>query len=463
MADRAQLRDWDLQHVWHPYTQMRDFARDEFPIITHASGRKLIDADGREYWDGTASMWLNVHGHQVPELDEALRAQLGKVAHSTLLAQAGEASILLARRLAHHTRMPRAFFSDNGSTAVESAIKMALQYWHLEGHQGKSRIASFDGAYHGDTLGAIAAAPVPEFHAAFRDVLGPGPVRLRWPDTTRGPHPRDPDATRDWALGLASDALSKHRKGLAAVVVEPLVQCVGGLRIMPPGYLRGLRQLCTESDVLLIADEVATAFGRTGTMLACEHEDVTPDLLALGKGLTGGYLPLAATMASDAVYEAFLGEHSDMRAFYHGHSYTGNALGCAVASANLDLLEGMLPGLPAKAEWLGSQVAPFSDLPFVGEVRHKGFLVGFDLVKDKRTMEPFAWQSRAGWAIHLEARKRGLLARPYASTGLFVPPIASTREELSAMLAIYHDATLAATPALERLAQESWPRIQEVP
>lgn len=461
--DRESLRRWDLEHVWHPYTQMQDLAGDDFPIIERAEGRRLFDVDGRAYWDGTASMWLNVHGHRVPEIDEAIRAQLGRVAHTTLLGQASVPAVRLAKRLAGHCRLPHVFYSDNGSTAVEAGIKIALQYWHLQGRRSKRRIASFDGAYHGDTLGAIAAAPVPEFHAAFGDAIGPGPVRLPWPDTTRGPHPRDPDATREWALQEASQTLQEQGDRLAAVVVEPLVQCVGGLRIMPEGYLKGLRQLCTENEVLLVADEVATGFGRTGRMLACDHEGVTPDLLALGKGMTGGYMPLAATLATKQVYEAFLGTVGDMRAFYHGHSYTGNALGCAAALASLDLLERELPGLPEKAAWLGRQVAPFASLPFVGEVRHKGFLVGFDLVKDKSTMEPFAWQSRAGWAIHLEARKRGLLARPYASTGLLVPPLASTKEELRTMLDIYHDAVLAAAPRLQTLASETWPDIAEVP
>lgn len=462
-VDRNELRRWDLEHVWHPYTQMADLADDDFPIIARAEGRRLFDVDGTAYWDGTASMWLNVHGHHVSELDRAVRQQLDQVAHATLLGQASVPSILLAKRLAAHTGLPRVFFSDNGSTAVESALKMALQYWVQKGRPAKSRIASFDGAYHGDTLGAIAVAPVPAFHAAFERILPAAPIRLPWPDTVRGPHPRDGDATRDWALGEASRILTRHREELAAVLVEPMVQVVGGLRLMPKGYLAGLRKLCTEHDVLLILDEVATGFGRTGRMFAFQHEDARPDLLAIGKGVTGGYLPLAATLATEEVHSSFLGSHASRRAFYHGHSYSGNALGCAVALASLDLLERLLPNLQAKANWLASRLASFRSIPHVGDVRQCGLFVGFDLVRDAKSMEPFPWQTRASWSVYREAKKRGLLARPYASTGLFVPPLASTQAELTEMVRIYEQALWAAQPELDRLARESWPHLVEVP
>ncbi|MHB8633690.1 MAG: adenosylmethionine--8-amino-7-oxononanoate transaminase [Thermoplasmatota archaeon] len=460
---RDLLRALDLKHVWHPYTQMRDLAKDDFPIIASARGGKLTDVDGRSWWDATSSMWLNVHGHRVPKLDAALRRQLSKVAHTTLLGQSHEGAIRLATRLAGHARLPRVFFSDNGSTAVEAALKIALQYWALEGRPDKRGIASFDGAYHGDTLGAIAAAPVPEFHHAFEKVMGAPPVRLPWPDTTRGPHPGDPDATREWALEEAQRIVAKERSRLAAVIVEPLLQFVGGLRIMPRGYLAGLRRLCTENEVLLILDEVATGFGRTAAMFAGDHEGVRGDLLALGKGLTGGYLPVAATLATNRVYEPFLGRYEDLRAFYHGHSFSGNPLGCAVALASLDLLERRLPRLPALALHVARTVDGWDDIPYVGEVRHLGLAAGFDLVTERKGMQAFPWASRAGWVVHLEARQRGLLARPYASTALFVPPLSSTRGELSEMLALYREALVAAGPALRARAARSWPTIHEVP
>lgn len=471
---RDALRAWDLDHVWHPYTQMREYERDHaaghVPIIVGAQGRKLIDVDGREWWDATGSMWLNVHGHRVPEIDAAITAQLGKVAHSTLLGQASEPSILLARRLAQHAGLPHVFFSDNGSTAVESAIKIALQFWHLEhgASNRKTRIASFDGAYHGDTLGAIAAAPVPEFHAAFAAVLPQAPIRLPWPDARKmsaevsRPLSGDSDVVA-WGLAEADAILSRHAHELAAVVVEPMVQFVGGLRIMPRGYLAGLRKLCTQHDVLLIFDEVATGFGRTGRMFAGDHEDVRPDLLALGKGITGGYLPLAATLATNEIYDAFLGDYADMRAFYHGHSYSGNQLACAAALANLDLLEPMLPSLPEKAAWLAKELESLRGLPFVGDVRSLGFAAGIDLVMDQTSRHAFPWASRAGWAVYKEALARGMIARPYASTALFVPPIATPHSELRAMLDIYCDAIVAAEGKLASLARQAWPDIEEVP
>jgi adenosylmethionine---8-amino-7-oxononanoate aminotransferase len=463
-VDRARLRALDLAHVWHPYTQTQDLAASDYPIIERGEGRRLFDVDGRAYWDGTSSMWLCVHGHRVPELDRALVEQAGRIAHATTLGQAVVPNVELAARLARASGLPRAMFSSDGSSAVETALKMAFQHWAQRGRPEKVRLASFDGAYHGDTLGAIAAAPVPDFHAAFAGVLGQPPVRLPWPDTTRGPHPRDPDATRDWALAQADAILRRHRDTLAAVVVEP-VQVVGGVRIPPRGWLRGLRDLCRDHDVLLALDEVATGFGRTGTLFAFEREGARPDLLALGKGLAGGYLPMAATLASEEVHASFLGSYEDRRAFYHGHSYAGNALGSAVALASLDLLERELPGLPAKAEAFGRMLAPLADHPFVGEVRHVGLLAGVDLVADKPSLRPFPWTQRAGWAVHREAMSRGLLARPYASTGLLVPPVGSTPPELEEMVRIYGEALDAATPELRRLAAEPapGPEVAEVP
>jgi adenosylmethionine-8-amino-7-oxononanoate transaminase len=460
-VDRELLRRWDLRHVWHPYTQQRDLAAADFPILVRGEGCKVFDADGTAYWDGTSSMWLNVHGHCVPELDEALAKQAASIAHGTLLGQSTAPAIEYAHRIATASGVPRVFYSDNGSTAVESALKMAIQFWAQQGRPEKCRIASFDGAYHGDTLGAIAAAPVPAFHSAFASILPAPPIRLPWPDTLRGPHPRDAAATSAWALREAEQVLEHHAGQLAAVIVEPLVQMVGGARIMPPGYLRGLAQACKRHDVLLILDEVATGFGRTGRLFAYQHENVRPDLVALGKGITGGYLPLAATLATDEVHDAFLGAYADRKAFYHGHSYSGNALGCAVALASLELLQDRWPHIQDAAAWMSKRLARMQGIPHVAQVRHIGHIAGFDLVR--HGLEPFPWQTRAPWSIYAQAKSRGLLARPYASTGLFVPPLSATKEELGAMLDIYEDSLWAAQPELDRLAAEEWPPLVEVP
>ncbi len=384
--DREQLRALDLQHVWHPYTQMQDLAALDFPIIERAEGRKLIDVDGREYWDGVSSIWLNVHGHRVPEIDQAIRAQLDKVAHTTTLGQGNVPSILLAERLARLSGLPRVFFS--------------------------------------------------------------GTVQLPFPDTYRGPKPDDPEATRDWALAAARNTFRTHGSNLAALIVEPMVQGVGGMRVMPPGYLTGLRQLCDEHGVLLIADEVATGFGRTGTMFACQHEGVVPDLMALGKGLTGGYMPLAATLASERIYEGFLGAHREGRQLFHGHSFTGNQLGCAAALANVDLLEPKIPEVISKAAWLDGRMQPWTDLPHVGTLTGMGFMRGVELVAGRARRTRFEPSARAGWQVYLEAKKRGMLARPYGNTALFLPPLGSTRRELEIMADIYEQALAAAMPAL---------------
>jgi len=455
--DRDRLRSLDLAHVWHPYTQMQDLADDDFPIIERAEGRRLSDVDGRAYWDGVASIWLNVHGHRVPHIDAAIQAQLGKVAHSTLLGQGNVPSIELAARLARLAPegLERVFYSDNGSTAVEGALKIALQAWHLRGRPQKNRILSFEGGYHGDTLGCVAAAYVPAFHAAFRGALPQPTEPLPWPDTYRGVTDADgrpltdPEAVCAATLEAVDARLRIEGPRTAAVIVEPMVQGVGGIRVMPSGFLRGLRDLCTEHEVLLVADEVATGFGRTGRAFACDHEQVTPDLMAVGKGITGGYLPLAATLATEGLYETFLGPHEEGRQLFHGHSYTGNQLGCAAALASLDLLEPMLPGLPARGRRIAERLAASAEEPFVGDVRGLGFMHGLELVADKATKRPFPAAARAAWRVFRHARARGLLVRPYANIALFVPPLASTEEELDEMLGLYAQALRDARGDLE--------------
>ncbi|MFO1533766.1 MAG: aspartate aminotransferase family protein, partial [Thermoplasmatota archaeon] len=370
------------------------------------------------------------------------------VAHSTTLGQGSVPSILLAERLARLSDLQHVLYSDSGSTAVEAAIKIALQYFHQNGEPERTGIASLEGAYHGDTLGAVAAAPVPAFHAAFKDFLGDGPVQLPFPDTYRGPHPGDDAATRDWALGKAQEILARHGKRLAVLIVEPMVQGVGGMRAMPKGYLAGLRALCDEHGVLLVADEVATGFGRTGKMFACHHEDVLPDLMAVGKGLSGGYLPLAATLASDAVFQGFMGRHEESRQLFHGHSFTGNQLGCAAALANIALLEPMLADVQEKSAWLDTRLAPWRDIPIVGNVTGLGFMRGVELVADKSTKEPFAATARAAQQVYLEAKARGMLARPYGNTGLFLPPLATPRDELATMSDLYEASLRAAARRL---------------
>lgn len=440
-TDRELLRELDRRHVWHPYTQMQEYAQEDPVIVERGEGMRLMDVDGRWYWDGISSIWLNVHGHRVEAIDRAIIDQLGKVAHSTLLTQANVPSILLAARLARLAPpgLTRVFYSDNGAGAVEVALKLAIQYWYHRGRPAKQKVLSFAAGYHGDTLGAVGIAPVEVFHKPFAHLL-PQNLQVPYPYCYRSPWGEDPaTCTREY-LALVEAKLREHADELAAVFVEPMVQGVGGIVVMPSGYLRGLRELCTRYGVLLVADEVATGFGRTGRLWACDHEGVAPDLMAVGKGITGGYLPLAATLATDEVYAAFLGTYAERKTFFHGHSYTGNQLACAAALASLDLLEELLPALPARAAFLARSLERFRHLRFVGDVRQLGMMVGLELVADKATKTPFPWEERVGWVVARRARELGLLVRPYASISIFMPPLAATEAELQEMLDLFYQA-----------------------
>ncbi len=315
----------DHAHLWHPFTQQRQWCEEEPLMIERAEGTTLVAADGRRYIDGVSSLWCNVHGHRHPLIDQAVREQLERVAHSTMLGLSHPGAAELAARLAEIApgRLSRVFYSDSGSTATEVALKMAFQYWQQRGgqHVRRTSFVHLRDAYHGDTLGSVSVGGIGLFHSAYRPLLF-------------STHAAEPGDAADLERVLAA-----REEEIAAVIVEPLVQGAAGIVVHPPGYLAAVRELCDRFGVLLICDEVATGFGRTGTMFACEQEGVEPDFLCLAKGLTGGYLPLAATLATEEVYEGFLGAHEDFRTFFHGHTYTGNPLACAAALANLDAFE----------------------------------------------------------------------------------------------------------------------------
>ncbi len=448
------LRQADLDHVWHPYTQMRTYAERQPPIIEEAEGRKLKDTEGRWYWDGVSSIWLNVHGHRIDAIDEAIIQQLDEVAHSTLLGQGSVASIELAERLVDHAPdgLTRVFYQDNGSGAVEGALKMALQHWQHQGEPERTRVLSFEGGYHGETLGAIGIAPVDAFHAPFEDKLG-DPLRVAYPNRAKAATPEQQATLVQEHVDALEQTLAEHAHELAACFVEPLVQGVAGIRVMPEGYLSELRRLTREHDVLLVCDEVATGFGRTGAMFACDHENITPDLMAVGKGITGGYLPLAATLVTEEVYETFLGDYEEGRHFYHGHSYTGNQLGCAAARANLTLLEELLPRLEDPIKAIRDGLAPLAEHTFVGQVRQKGFMAGIELVDAEG--EPLPGEKRPGWAVAEAAREQGLLVRPVGNVLIFMPPLASTIEELDEMTGILHKAFKRAETELGELVRKA--------
>jgi len=430
--EKAQLREWDRTVYWHAFTQMAEY--DPF-IIERAEGCRLWDIDGREYIDGVASLWCNVHGHRHPILDAAVREQLGKVTHVTSLGCSNPTSILLAKRLVDlaPAGLRHVFFSDSGATAVEVAIKLAFQYWRQcsDPRPDKTLYAALGDAYHGDTIGAISVGGVDRFNAVFQPLLFEV-RRLPCPDTYRAPPGLADEALTDYYLSQAEQLFRREGHRIAALIGEPLMQCAAGMVAHPPGYLRGIRELTRKHEILLIADEVAVGFGRTGTMFACQQEEVSPDFLCLGKGITGGYLPVAATLTTDTVYEAFLGEYASLRTFFHGHTYGGNPLGCAVALANLEVFqkEKTLEKLPSKISHLQRRLQKIAERPHVGSVRQRGLIAGVELVRDRATKEPFPWTERRGWKVCQIARECGVFLRPLGDVVVIFPPLAVSLEEL---------------------------------
>jgi len=420
------LRSDDVRHVWHPFTPMQAYAEENAPVIVSADGFDLVDESGARYLDGVSSLWCNVHGHRVPEIDQAIADQINRVSHSTLLGLGSEPSIELARRLVEVTPdgLEHVFYSDSGSTSVEAALKIAFQYHQQRGDDGQGRnlFVGLSGAYHGDTIGSVSLGQIDLFHAVYGPLLFetltvPAPVSFRHPDGY------DESSWLDHCQDELERVLRAHRERIAGVVIEPLVQGAAGILVHPEGYLRRLRALTTELGLLLIADEVAVGFGRTGRLFACEHESVAPDLLCLAKGLTGGYLPLAATLATADIYEAFLGDPHDGRTFFHGHTYTGNALGCAAALASLDLFDthGVLDNVRTVTERLTRGLALLDDHPHVGEIRQRGAMVGIELVADRDSMLAFPAERRTGHLVTLAARRRGVVLRPLGDVVVLMP------------------------------------------
>jgi adenosylmethionine-8-amino-7-oxononanoate aminotransferase len=427
------LVDADRRHLWHPFTQMQDWLAEEPLVIDAAEGVYLVDTLGRRYLDGVSSLWCNVHGHRVPEIDRAIQEQLGRVAHTTLLGLASTASIECAEALARviPSGLSRVFFSDAGATAVEIAIKMAYQHHQLRGDGERQEFVALRGGYHGDTIGSVSVGGIDLFHRLFEPLLfhvnhAPQPYCYRCP---LGKEPM----TCGMACADEVEKLFEARKGkIAALVIEPLVQGADGMVTQPKGYLRRMREICDRHGALLVCDEVATGFGRTGTMFAVEQEGVLPDIMTVAKGLTGGYLPLAATLTTERIFESFLGPFASKRTFFHGHTYTGNPLACAAAIASLRLLRErqVIEGLPTKIEALARALAPALDHPHVGEIRQRGLMVGIELVRDRRTREEYPYEARAGHQVILEARKLGAILRPLGNVVVLMPPLAMTEAQL---------------------------------
>ncbi len=444
------LADWDRTYLWHPFTQMQEWEQEEPLIIERGKGSYLIDTGGKKYLDGTSSIWVNLHGHRHPALDRAIKTQLDKIAHSTFLGLSNPPAIQLARELIRIAPkgLRRVFYSDNGSTAVEVALKMAVQYWQQRRPEAgpKNTFLHLKLAYHGDTLGAVSVGNIELFHGRFKSLLFPTreadpPYCYRCPLNLIHP------SCHMACLDPIEQILKERHRELAGFIIEPLVQAAAGMITAPPGYLTRVRELCTKYHVLLIADEVATGFGRTGKMFACQHEGVTPDLMAISKGLTGGYMPLAATLTTEEIYKGFLGKYEDFTTFFHGHSYTGNPLGCAVALANLEVFknEKTLARLQPKIKTMARLLQPLRQLPHVGDIRQRGLMAAIELVEDKKAKTPYPLEARIGYRITAEARRQGLLLRPLGHIMVLMPPLSTDTSTLRHMVTILHESITTVT------------------
>jgi adenosylmethionine-8-amino-7-oxononanoate aminotransferase len=445
MLDKETLVAWDKRYLWHPFTQMQDWLTEDVVIIERGEGCYLIDTAGNRYIDGTASMWTNVHGHNHPELNTALKTQLEKIAHTTLLGYSNIPAIQLAQKLVEITPagLNKVFYSDNGSTAVEIALKMAYQYWQHKGEPQRKLFIHFDNAYHGDTIGAMSVGGIDSFHTTFDSLLFKG-VRVSAPETYRSARNTDTSgnntAVKTRWLNAVEDALSENAGQIAGIILEPLIQGAGGMLIAPKGFLRELAVLAKRSETLLIVDEVMTGFGRTGKMWACKHEDVTPDILCTAKGLAAGYLPLAATLTTDDIYNAFLGEYSDLKTFFHGHTFTGNPLACAVALENIAIFEreNLLSQLQPAIEHFRNRLQEFYRLPHVGDVRVCGLAAGIELMKNPDAHTPYPFEEKVGIRVCKEALTRGAMLRPLVNTIVLMPALQISISALDTLLDIVY-------------------------
>ncbi len=438
---REELEKWDKEYFWHPFTQMKVYREEDNVIVERGEGVYIYDINGNKYLDGVASLWCNVHGHNHPKLNKAIEEQLKKIAHFTTLGASNIPATVLAKRLVEITpkNLNKVFYSEDGSEAMEIAIKIAYHYWHNKGEKQKNKFITLSEAYHGDTIGSVSVGGINIFHEKYKPLLFdvykiPSPYYKAIKKVGR--EKALEEETTKILIEEVEEFVFKHHQEIAGFVLEAGVQGAAGILPFPKGYLKEIRRICDEYNLLMIVDEVATGFGRSGYMFASEKEGIEPDIMALGKGITGGYLPLAATLTTDEIFSEFLGEFGEAKHFYHGHTYTGNPLASAVALANLEIFEEekTLEALKPKIELLEERLKEFWELKHVGDVRNYGFMAGVELVKNKKTNEPFPYGERTGFKVAKEMIKRGVWVRPLGDVMVIMPPLAISLDELNYFL-----------------------------
>jgi adenosylmethionine-8-amino-7-oxononanoate transaminase len=451
MKNKLNLEHCDKNLIWHPFTQMKYYEKEKPLIIESGKGSFLKDIYGNEYIDGVSSLWVNIHGHRKEEIDNAIIKQIKKISHSTLLGLANVPSIGLAKELLKiiPSNLKKVFYSDNGSTAVEIALKIAFQYWQNKGFKNKTKFISLQNAYHGDTIGSVSVGGIGLFHKKFGPFLfstykSPSYYCYRCKFISaqkrkevkfqKSPFFIDKPSCNWECIEKAKEIIKKNNNKIAGFIMEPLVQGAGGIIVSSRGYLTEISKLCKKYNVLLILDEVATGFGRTGKMFACEHENVKPDILALAKGITGGYLPLSVTLSTEGIYKAFLGKYEEEKTFFHGHSYTGNQLACSAAIANLQIFEKekTIKKLQEKIKILHQELSEFVNMKYVGNIRQCGFMAAIELVKDNKKMLPL--EKETVIRLCYKAREYGLIIRPLGNVIVIMPPLSISIKDLKKML-----------------------------
>ena len=442
----AELVARDLSVVWHPCTQMRDHAGPNANVpmipIARGEGAWLIDHEGHRYLDAISSWWTNLFGHANPRIAQAVKKQLDTLEHVIFAGFTHEPAVTLAEELVRIAPpgLSRVFYADNGSSAIEVALKMSFHYWRNRERPSKTRFIALTGSYHGETLGALSVTDVPLYRATYAPLLL-DPLFVQSPDCFAREDGESWEEHSIAALAHMRDALGRYSDSVCAVIVEPLVQCAGGMRMYHAAYLAGLRKLCDEFDVHLIADEIAVGFGRTGTLFACEQASITPDFLCLSKGLTGGFLPLSAVMTNENMYDVFYAEYTSGKAFLHSHSYTGNPLACSAALETLAIFrdEPVIARNRAAASHIANRLAEFVDHPHVADVRQTGMIAAIELVRDKKKRQPFATSDRRGLRVYRHALQRGVLLRPLGDVIYFMPPYVVNHEEIDLMFDVAHE------------------------